>query len=380
MGNCVNKGKGKPNLTLSMEYVKGQDTFSSKYKAKGGNIVTGLKKNKNKEMYCKTYSKTRLITSSEIALFENLDVMREELSIQPTFLKFIDFCDTNDEYKLIVEAFDSIDCEEYLQNKTRMNEEIVVKLIGMVIQTVYSSLKFLHARSLLHNDVRLSNVLVSKRWSPLNPENKSTSYFKLRGYSYSRVRRKQQIFHRLWSFSSNGFSENSSPGKTLSPRKSSSSSPSSITKRSIENHKPFLTIVTVSCDENVDSDEVTAAAAAAARDEEGASGDNAIGMGKKTEEDIYIDPALDPVASASRNFPFAKDNYAFGILIRELCTYDWGRGKVKSVGDAGGWRECFLPLKGVYEQLCTGEVNMRPSSIDSFESIICHCWEGCWIL
>merc|ERR1719473_191863 len=123
-------------------------------------------------MYCKTYSKTKLITSSEIALFENLDVMREELSIQPTFLKFIDFCDTNDEYKLIVEAFDSIDCEEYLQNKTRMNEEIVVKLIGMVIQTVYSSLKFLHARSLLHNDVRLSNVLVSKRWSPLNPENK----------------------------------------------------------------------------------------------------------------------------------------------------------------------------------------------------------------
>lgn len=366
MGNCGSRNK-KP-LTISLDVVKDLDTFSDKYKAKGGNTVSCLKRHKDRELFCRSYEKKKLDKFSEIALFENLDIMRMELGYHPSFLKLIDFCDTMDEYKLIVEMYDGIDCCSYLRNKIKRSDENLHRLVGMVIQMVYTSLKFLHGKSLLHNDVRLSNILVSKHWSPDNYVFKSTSYFKLKGYRFSRVAKKQNLYHRLWSLSSNAFSDGSSP-KLLSPVKSSPN------KGKAESYKPYLTIVTGENEVEVDS-----SVNDYRRSDEREGEDKGEDMNsRKTNIDIYIDPILINDPAAARNQPFAADLYAFGILIKELCTYSWCRRQGKRAEEIDDWREDLLPFKSLYEQLTNPQISDRPMKIESLESMMIKRWEDCWV-
>ena len=98
----------------------------------------------------------------------------------------------------------------------------------------------------------------------------------------------------------------------------------------------------------------------------------------KIDVDIYVDPAATEDPQYAWNYPFAKDNYAFGILIKELCTYSWRKSKVKNTEEIFDWREDLLSLRNVYEQLTDPQVSRRPMEIEFFESTMRECWENCW--
>ena len=363
MGNCVNRAASSKSLTISLHGLSGQDNFSDKYKVKNGSVVSSLKRHRNRDFFCKSYEKKKLDKFSEISVFENLDIMRQQLGYHPSFIKFIDFCDTTNEYKLIMEMYDGVDSVSYLHNKISRDDESVHRLIVMILQMVYSSLKFLHCRSLLHNDIRLSNILVSNLWSPVKNVFKSTSYFKLKGYKYSRVPKKQKLYHRLWSLSANAFSEGSSPGKPQSPMRDFA------TNAKKDAYQPSLTIFT---EQEVSNDAIIM--------EEKTIDENFDNRGdrNKIDVDIYVDLAATEDPQYAWNYPFAKDNYAFGILIKELCTYSWRKSKVKNTEEIFDWREDLLSLRNVYEQLTDPQVSRRPMEIEFFESTMRECWENCW--
>merc|ERR1711991_74360 len=224
---------------------------------------------------------------------------------------------------------------------------------------VYTSLKFLHGRSLLHNDIRLSNVLVSKRWSPTSDVFKSTTWVKLKGYQYSRVPKKQKIYRRLWSVSSHAFSESSSPGKPQSPVKASS------VKGKADTYKADLTIITA----EIDVEDEAA---------DGSGGGDDMNS-RKTDMDIYVDPILTNNPIVARKYPFAADFYAFGILIRELCTFSWSKSRGKGAEGIDGWLEGLLPLKTIYKQLTDPQISNRPTNVELLESTMNKCWEDCWV-
>ena len=86
MGNCVNRAASSKSLTISLHGLSGQDNFSDKYKVKNGSVVSSLKRHRNRDFFCKSYEKKKLDKFSEISVFENLDIMRQQLGYHPSFI------------------------------------------------------------------------------------------------------------------------------------------------------------------------------------------------------------------------------------------------------------------------------------------------------
>ena len=90
-------------------------------------------------------------------LFYNERDIHQKLD-HPNIVKLIDFFEYNDKFYLLTEFCEYRDLS-YLLSKRKKMEEIEVKYY---ILNLINALKYLHGKGIVHRDIKLSNVYITK--------------------------------------------------------------------------------------------------------------------------------------------------------------------------------------------------------------------------
>ena len=162
MGCTFSSGEGdeaRGEGSLSLSTFK--DEFSVKFKNVDTERSLVSDKMGGKYRYA-SFPKSR--KQAEIELFHSLDIMREGFDY-PCFVPFIDLYELQDEYRIVFAYFSSTSLDEYIQIiGSQLGSHSHVLFVQKFACALCSSLRYLHSRRIIHNDMRPSNCLIGKNW------------------------------------------------------------------------------------------------------------------------------------------------------------------------------------------------------------------------